>query len=187
MRSNPFIGGGHRLCMRISVGSKNPVKIAAVKNAVNSLWSNADVVAVAVWSGVSSQPTSDDEAINGAATRAQLSLEKADADLGVGLEGCTVDTVYGMFVTGWVVVVDKNSNIGIGGGGRLLLPEKIASEIRKGKELGPVMDEFTGEYNVKQKQGAVGVLTNNLVLRTHAFERTVMYALVKFINPDYYQ
>ena len=172
--------------MRISVGSKNPVKIAAVKNAVNSLWVNADVVAVAVGSGVSEQPMSDDEAINGAATRARLSLEKADAHLGVGLEGCTIDTMYGMFVTGWAAVVDKTDKIGIGGGGRLLLPEKIASEVRKGKELGPLMDEFTGECNVKQKQGAVGVLTNNLVLRASAFEQCVIYALARFIT-DYYE
>lgn len=172
--------------MRISVGSKNPVKIKAVKNVVKLMWINAEIVSVAVSSGVSKQPMSDDEAIKGAAARAHLSLQKTDADLGIGLEGCTVDTEYGMFVTGWVVVVDKTKKMGIGGGGRLLLPEKIASEVRKGKELGPVMDEFTGECNVKQNQGAVGVLTNNIVPRTAAFEQCVIYALARFIT-DYYE
>lgn len=172
--------------MRISVGSKNPVKIEAVKNAVRKIWADADVVAVECSSGVSEQPTSDDEAITGALTRAELSLQKTGADLGIGLEGCTVDTKYGMFVTGWVVIIDRKGEMGIGGGGRLLLPERIASEVRKGRELGPAMDEFAGVCNIKQKEGVTGILTGNLVLRKDAFERCVIYALTRYMNPDYY-
>lgn len=172
---------------KISVGSKNPVKITAVENALKKIWPDAEVVAVKVEHGVSEQPTSNDEAIKGALNRAKLSLQKTDSDLGIGLEGCTVDTKYGMFLSGWVVAIDKNGEIGIGGGGGLLLPERIAFEVRKGKELGPVMDKFIGNHNTKQKQGAVGVLTNNLIPRTDAFEKTVIYALTKFINPNYYK
>ena len=171
---------------RISVGSQNPVKIQAVTNAVNKIWDNTEVIAVKCPSGVSIQPTSDDEAIKGAVTRAHLSLQKTGADLGIGLEGSINDTGYGMFVTGWVVAVDKAGTMGIGGGGRLLLPEEVAVKVRTGKELGPVMDEFVGEYNTKQKQGAVGIFTGNLVTRADAFERAVIYALTRFINPGYY-
>jgi len=175
------------MIMRIAVGSQNPVKIQAVKNVVKNIWEDAEVISVDVLPGVSEQPTSDDEAIKGATTRAELSIQKTGADLGIGLEGCTVETAYGMFVSGWVVAMDKNGEMGIGGGGRLLLPERIASEVRKGKELGPVMDGLTGDYNTKQKQGAVGILTCDLVPRTTAFERCVIYALARFINPDYYR
>lgn len=173
--------------MKISVGSRNPAKRKAVENVINKIWKEADIVSVEVSSGVREQPLSDAEAIEGATNRARESLEKTDADLGIGLEGCTVDTEYGMFVSGWVVVIDREGEIGIGGGGRLLLPERIASEVRMGRELGPVMDELTGNRNVKQKQGAVGILTNNLVPRVDAFERTVVYALAKFMNPHYYR
>ena len=173
--------------IRVSVGSENPVKIEAVKNAVQKIWGDTTVIAVKCRSGVSDQPTSDDEAIQGALTRAQQCLEKTGADYGIGLEGCTLDTKYGMFVSGWVVVVTKEGKAGIGGGGRLLLPERIASEVRKGRELGPIMDEFVGDCNIKQKQGTVGVLTGNLVLRSAAFERCVIYALARFVNPDLYE
>jgi inosine/xanthosine triphosphatase len=156
--------------MKISVGSENPVKIAGAKNAVAKLWPHAEVISVNVSPGVNEQPASDDEAIKGATNRAHLSLQKTGADIGIGLEGYTIDTKYGMFVSGWVVAIDRNGKIGIGGGGRLLLPEKVAFEVRKGKELGPVMDEFTGEHNTKQKEGAVGI-----------------YALTKFISPEYYK
>lgn len=172
---------------KISIGSKNPVKIAAVENAVKKIWSDIEIISIEVSSGVSEQPISDDEAIKGATNRAKLSLQKTDADLGIGLEGCTIDTKYGMLLSGWVVVIDKNGKVGIGSGGRLLLPERIASEIRRGKELGPVMDELTGNHNTKQQQGAVGILTNNLISRTAAFEMSIIYALSKFVNPNYYK
>lgn len=173
--------------MKISVGSKNPIKISAVENAVKKIWPGAEVVSAEVNHGTSEQPMSDEEAIQGAANRAKLSLEKFSADIGIGLEGCVNDTKHGMFLSGWVAAIDKNGEIGIGGGGGLLLPEKIASEIRKGKELGPVMDKFIGGHNTKQKQGTVGILTNNLIPRTEAFEKSVIYALAKFINPHYYK
>lgn len=172
---------------KVSVGSKNPVKMAAVENVIRKIWPDARVVSVQVSHGASAQPTSDDEAIEGATNRARLSMQETDAGLGIGLEGSTVDTKYGMFLSGWVVAIDKSGQVGIGCGGRLLLPERIASEIRKGKELGPVMDEFVGEHNTKHKQGAVGILTDNLVPRTAAFEKAVIYALTRFVNPDYYK
>lgn len=172
---------------KIAVGSKNPVKIAAVKRAVKDIWPKAKIVSVEVSHGICEQPTSDDEAIKGAKNRARASLKMAGVDLGIGLEGGVNDTSHGMFLTGWIVVVDKKGNVGVGSGGRLLLPEKIALEIKKGKELGPVMDKFIGGKNIKQKQGAVGIFTNNLITRTEALEKAVVYALAKFISPKYYR
>jgi inosine/xanthosine triphosphatase len=172
---------------KVSVGSENPVKIAAVENVIKKIWPDAKVVSVEVPHGASEQPTSDDEAIQGATNRAKLSMQETDADLGIGLEGSTVDTKYGMFLSGWVVAMDKSGQVGMGCGGRLPLPERIAAEIKKGKELGPMMDELVGEHNTKQKQGAVGILTGNLVPRTAAFENAVIYALTRFVNPDYYR
>lgn len=172
---------------KIAIGSKNPVKVKAVKNAVRRIWPNVDFYSIDVDSGISNQPRSNEEAIEGALNRARLSLEKIMADLGVGLEGCTFDTEYGMFVTGWVAVVDRYGRLGLGTSGGVLLPENIAVEIRDGKELGPVMDSFLGQYNIKHKQGTIGVLTNGLISRTKSFEIAVIYALARFINYDLYK
>jgi len=173
--------------MRISVGSKNPVKIKAVESAVRKIWPEAEIISVDAPSGVSEQPPTDDEAITGAKNRAKISLQKTNADLGIGLEGNTVDTKHGMIMSGWVAAVDRRGNYGLGGSGSILLPEKIASEVRKGKELGPVMDKLLGDTNTKQKHGAVGHLTNHLVPRAVAAENSVIYALARFINPKNYQ
>ena len=172
--------------MKISVGSKNPVKIKAVENAVKKIWPKAEIFPIEAISGVKEQPTSKKEAIQGATNRAKFSLEKTNADIGIGLEGCIYDSEFGMFLSGWVVAINKEGEKGIGGGGELLLPEKIALEIRKGRELGPIMDELLNDYNTKQKQGAVGYFTNNLIPRTDSLERSVIFAFTRFIRPKDY-
>jgi inosine/xanthosine triphosphatase len=172
--------------MLIIVGSKNPVKVASVENIVKKIWPGADITSMDVYSGVDEQPTTDDEAIRGAINRAKACVEKG-ADIGFGLEGNTQDTEHGMFVTSWAAAADKEGTIGIGSGGKFLLPEKIAKEIRKGRELGPVMDELTQEKNTKQKYGSIGFFTNGMVTRTDGFEMAVTLALTKFIKPEYYK
>ena len=173
--------------MKIVVGSKNPVKIAAVTNVVKKIWPDAEVLGIEVEHGTGIQPNSQQEAINGALNRATLAMQKINADYGFGLEGNTFDSQHGMFLDGWVAVVDKNGNKGIASCGCLMLPSKLAVEVRKGKELGPITDALFGHDNIKQKEGTVGMLTSNMVKRTEAFERGVVYALAKFLNPEYYK
>jgi len=173
--------------MKIVVGSKNPVKIAAVENIAKKIWPEAEVIGIDVKHDTSIQPATDEEGISGATKRAELALKETDADLGCGLEGNTAETPHGMMLSGWVIAVDKKGQKGVGSSGSVLLPERIAAEIRKGRELGPVMDEFIGEHNTKQKQGTIGILTNGLLTRTITFEHGVACALARFINPHYYK
>ena len=177
----------HSLVVRnVVVGTTNPAKIAAVKGAIQQMWPAAIVTGVNVDSGVSAQPLSDEEAIIGAPNGAHLALKMGNADLGVGVEGNTVEMAGRMFSTAWVVVVDRVGALGLGSSGRFLLPEPVAKTVRQGGELGPLMDELTGEQNTKHRQGAVGILTNNLITRTAALETAVIFALTRFINPNYY-
>ena len=173
--------------MQIVVGSTNPVKVAAVRAVVAQIWPQAELVAVAVDSGVRAQPLSDDEAIAGATNRARTALAQSVANLAIGLEGNTHDSAHGMFGTGWAVAIDRNGRLGVGGSGRFLLPAALAERIRHGAELGPLMDELTGEHNTRQRQGAIGIFTNNLRTRTAALETAVIFALTCFLNPQYYQ
>ncbi len=172
---------------KIAIGTTNPAKLVAVEGAIKHIWPQARTVGTAVDSGVRAQPLSDEEAITGATNRAQRALASVAADLGIGIEGNTVELAQGMFSTAWVVVVDRAGVIGLGSSGRFLLPSTVAQAVRQGGELGPLMDELTGEHNTKHKQGAVGILTNNLITRSAAPETAVIFALTRFINPGYYE
>jgi inosine/xanthosine triphosphatase len=172
--------------MKIAVGSKNPVKIQAVKEVLNEIWDDIEIVSVNANSGIGEMPINEKESIQGAINRARDAMQKTGADFGVGLEGSVNDTDYGMFLLGHVVVLDKYENIGIGNGGGMVLPEKIAKEIKAGKELGPVIDDFSGIKNSKQKDGAVGFFTNGLITRKDGFKMGVSFAMSRFINKKAY-
>jgi inosine/xanthosine triphosphatase len=171
----------------IAIGSTNPAKINAVRGAIAPLWPDAALWGVSVDSGVSIMPRNDEEGVRGARQRAQLALaSRAEATLGVGLEGSVQELPWGMFLTTWVAVVDRAGREGLASGGRLPLPACIAAEVRQGAELGPVMDRYSGQENSKQHQGAAGFLTAGRVARDEAIQIAVCYALAPFLHPQLY-
>jgi inosine/xanthosine triphosphatase len=172
--------------MKIAIGSTNPTKIQAAERSARTVWPGAEFVAIEVPSGVAEQPMTDEETILGALNRARGALTATAADMGIGVEGGVHDSSMGMFAIGWAAVIDNEGTVGIGGSGRLPLPESIAAQIRAGGELGPVMDQFAGRSNLKHSLGAVGILTNGMVNRTEALQVAVTYALARFMRPDYY-
>ena len=48
------------------------------------------------------------------------------------------------------------------------------------------MDDLTNAKDVKKKGGAIGTFTKAEINRTESFEKAVVLALVRFINPEMY-
>ncbi|MCP5094237.1 MAG: DUF84 family protein, partial [Chloroflexi bacterium] len=101
--------------MKVAVGTKNPVKITAVRTHILRVWPDAEIISVPVPTGVSEMPMTDDETILGATNRAIAARKAIDADLGFGLEGGVHPHGSGLILHGWVVIVDRNGSQGIGG------------------------------------------------------------------------
>lgn len=172
------------LFRHVVVGSTNPVKIAAVRAIVSQLAPDAEVVGVAVPSGVPDQPFGDEETQEGARQRARRALVDGAGTLGVGLEGGIVVMADGRMRTcAWAVVVDGENREGLGGSMSMPLPEVVAMRIRAGEELGHAMDAVAQEVGTKQGRGAVGILTAGLVDRQRAYEPMVAYALAPWLTP----
>ncbi|WP_042345255.1 DUF84 family protein [Bacillus massiliigorillae] len=157
--------------MIIAIGSRNPAKVEAVSNVVEI--NQNKVLAVDVPSGVSNQPFSDEETIKGAINRAKASLMETSGQIGIGLEGGVVETPYGLFLCNWGALVTNKQEPIIAGGARIPLPEEIAIRLRQGEELGPIMDEYTKKKNIRKKEGAIGVFTNEEISRIAMFEHIV--------------
>lgn len=186
--------------MKIIVGSKNPVKVGAVEEAFKRYFKDCIVIGTEVSSGVSEQPMSEKETMNGARQRAYAALESdAEAQYGVGLEGGVTEFdptspnwsgLRGgkgrMFECAWVAIVDREGKEGLGGGLYFELPKKVALKLKAGGELGPVMDEMSGEDNVKQKMGAIGMFTKGELDRKQAYIHIVLSALIKFVSPEWF-
>jgi len=172
--------------VKVAVGSTNPVKVGAARSVIERIWPDADVVGIDVHPGVRAMPMSDFECRTGARNRARAAREATSADLGVGIEGGVHEEMGMLMLTAWTVIVDRNGMEGMGGSGRIVLPETIASRVRAGEELGLIMDDVLNDQNVKQKGGAVGAFTAGLVSRQEALALSVAYAIAPFVSPHFY-
>lgn len=172
--------------LTVAIGSTNPVKVEAVRRVILPIWPAATLHALAVASGVSAMPMSDDEGERGAVCRAARAREQVYADLGVGLEGAVQELPRGMYVTNWVAVVARDGRTSVAAGARLPLPECVAQQVRAGAELGQVIDRLSGQVEIRQREGTAGFLTCGLVPREEAFRIVVAFALAPFLRRELY-
>jgi len=172
--------------MLIAIGSTNPVKCNATRAVLTPLYPEAEFICLDVPSGVSPQPWGDVETRTGALNRARAALEHTKADLGIGLEGGVQESEFGLMTSAWCVIVDRRGQIGVGGNSSVLLPQRVAEYMRQGDELGAAMDKLVHEHDTKWRNGAIGILTNNLETRQSAYEVIIRLALAPFQNPAWY-
>ena len=173
---------------KIIIASKNPVKVNAVVNAFQKMFptENFDAEGVSAASGVNKQPQNDSETFQGALNRAENASKVTDADFWIGIEGGIEEKNSEMNAFAWVVVKAKDGSFGKSRTGTFFLPPKVAEFIKQGKELGEADDIVFGRTNSKQENGAVGILTNNVLDRTKYYTEAVILALIPFKNKNLY-
>lgn len=173
---------------RIVVASTNPVKIQAALGGFLRMFPDKqfEIVGKNVDSGVGSQPFGNLETLQGATRRAENARsEHPNADFWVGIEG-GVEGENGELATfAWVVILSE-TRCGKGRTGTFFLPKSVADLVRSGLELGDADDIVFGKNNSKQQNGAVGLLTGDILNRTILYEFAVMLALIPFKNPNLY-
>ncbi len=171
----------------VIVASHNPVKIQATANGFRAmLGEDFRVNPVPVSSGVSSQPLSDEETLRGALNRTERAAAIApDADYWVGIEGGLEARADELAAFAWVVVRSRVTT-GKGRTASFFLPDQVTALVREGKELGEADDIVFGRENSKQENGAVGILTADVIDRVKLYEQAVILALIPFKNPQLY-
>jgi len=155
--------------MKIMVGSKNPTKIKAVED----VFSEADITSLDVATDVPPQPFSDEETKQGAINRALASMEYNNSALGIGLEGGVMHVGDQLYLSNWGALVTEDDHIYTASGARIMLPKEIEVQLKAGLELGDIMDHYTEKTGVRNKEGAIGVFTNELILRPEMFTHVV--------------
>ncbi|MBI1282379.1 MAG: non-canonical purine NTP phosphatase [Anaerolineaceae bacterium] len=183
--------------MKLIVASTNPVKIQSALHGFRLMFPDQIVTTegVSVPSGVSDQPMSDEETLQGAFNRASsIRASHPDADYWVGIEGGCEEKHSELWTFAWVVVqsslprlrgrVREGVLTGKARTGAFMLPQEVASLVRQGVELGIADDRVFGRSNSKQSNGAVGLLTADLIDRQRYYEHAVILALVPFKNVD---
>ena len=186
----------------VAVGSTRRPKLRAVTEAVNAFGLALDpgaefeVLGFDVESGVSHTPSSRGELMRGARQRAEalvrLGREKRETwRYFVGLEGgldvVQEDGARRVFLESWAYVSDgAGGHYGRSGG--VEVPAALAHEVlENGVELSVAIDRFAGAVDIRDAQGAWGVLSANLITRQEAFRLAVVAAFAPFYNAKMYR
>ena len=167
---------------KVIVSSLNPAKIKAVEEAFSQAFPTVNFVfeGVSVDSGVPDQPMTCTETKQGAINR--VNNAKAlfpGSSYYVGLEaGIEKNSTFA-----WMII-DNGEKVGESRSSSLPLPPAVITAVNQGKELGDVMDEQFNTDNIKQKGGAIGLLTNNLLTRSSVYQQALILALIPFLHPE---
>ena len=171
--------------MKVAIGSRNPVKVSAVRKAFEKYFKEIEVVFDEVNSEVGTQPING-QTVKGAINRARKIQQKFDADYGVGVEGGMIELEGRWYNSACCAIVDRKGKTHTAYGPFFEISDKIMNEIRKGKELGPVTDELFGTKNIKQKEGTIGLLSKNTITREDGLYTSALCALIPFLNEEHY-
>ena len=185
----------------IALGSDRASKIMAVRASVVRIatvdpdWAHANVVARRVETSLPAMPLTDWQLMQGARERAfaardSLLSRRLKADIYVGLEGgfhsISIEGEWHTFLRGWAYATNGERG-GFGAAPSISVPPDIVQSVVEGRrELGLVIDEVTGERDIRSKQGAWGVLSRDLVTRSMSFELALIAAFAPFYNPRLY-
>lgn len=168
------------------VGSTNPAKLNAVRQAIEQHYPQAEVIGFDVQSGVSDQPFSDEETLEGSENRARAAFAAGitahpkltpETCLGVGLEGGVLEWRGEMWTTVWVTVVDSFGKTYSGNGARIKVPLVVAEPIHQGTEMGVVMEQLSGKLDVRKGQGMFGIVTQDFVSRVEEYSAIAKFTI----------
>ena len=179
------------LSMKFNIGSKNKAKIDALKEILKEYpdFLNAEVLSIDVDSGVSHQPKSLEETVDGAMKRAKNSF--GDCVYSVGIESGLIrvpHTKTGYMDIGVCAIYDgKNFHLGMSSAFEYPVKltkhslEKNIDMSQSAKELG-----FTKSDKVGAEEGMVGILTKGRLDRKGQVKQSIRTALIHLENKDLY-
>ena len=177
--------------IRLCVGSTNPVKIQAVKNAFEAVFPTYRILCEGIHapSDVSDQPMTEIETRLGAQNRVHYCAQQdtsRSADYFVAMEGGVDKFEEGAATFAYVAILDSLRTLSVGRSANLPLPKGIFQRLQQGEELGTVMDDVFKTSNIKQQGGAIGLLTNNVATRESIYTQALILALAPILHPKHY-
>lgn len=183
--------------VKIGIGSRNKAKVSAVRSAFSTLRKTftAEFIETPLFletdtrTSVSEMPLSQKELMQGALERALFTYKQWEPlHFAIGLEGGVYREKQHqtVFLQSWAYAYNGSRGY-FGSSAALPLPDKITNALyREGRELSAVIDALSGKQDVRSREGAFGILTQNMMTRSQSFEIAVMAAMTPFFNPDFY-
>lgn len=146
---------------KIIIGSLNRTKVEAVEE----VFSDLVVEAINAPSKVLAQPIGNEMTRLGAVNRARFVLHNSDGNYGIGFEGGVVFISDELYLCNWGALITRDRDEFTASGFYLPLPIEFRKPILAGEELGNLIETYTEEKFSRTKGGAIGLLTNELIVR----------------------
>lgn len=177
--------GERQVPLHVNIGSTNPVKVRAAKNAFARFMPRIRIEThpKRIQSGVPEQPQGA-QAAAGAQRRAQMALEagrKEGAEYGVGIEaGIVQDPHTGVVMdVQHCMIVDTTGYTTHGHGSGFAYPPMITKQIlEEGITVSQAFEPLTKDPRLGRHEGAVGWLTHGVLDRTRLTEQAVEAAMI---------
>jgi len=170
--------------MLVRVGSKNPVKLAAISAVMKKQFPDAIFESVAVASLVGDQPVGLEETLRGAKNRARAAFAiSPSCDLAVALESglVPVPEIRTGYMNLTACAIFNGSEIFVGLGPAFELPLEVTRlVVEEGLELDPAVRQagLTDNARIGYAQGLIGILSGGRVTREDYSRPAVSMALV---------
>ncbi len=178
-------GGRVLKTMRVFVGTRNEVKVEAVKGVLGKVYERLEVKGREVRVGVPPQPR-DHEALKGAIERARQAIGKGD--LGVGIEAGLIwhEAVGNYLDVQYCAIVDRVGRVTVGCGPGFEHPPPVMKMVEEGRTVGSAMESITGIKEIGRREGAVGYLTRGWMDRRELTEIAVLMAMIPRMRRELY-
>lgn len=176
--------------MKITIGSKNPIKIASVTEAAEmypDFFTNPEFTAIDVPVELFGHPKSLEETVSGAIKRARAAF--IDADYSFGIEGglmAVPHTKSGFMEVGVCAIYD-GANIHLGLSSAFEWPKKAFDLIvNHGMDGSQAVREagITSHEKIGASDGIISILTKGKVTRKDKTRDSVIMAITHLLNPD---
>ena len=176
----------------VIIASQNPTKMKSAQDAFHQVFPQERFIfeGVKISSGVSAQPLSEKETIEGARNRVRRArTQYPKADFWVAFEGGSEKVDAGeMRSFAWAFVLSRD--LDIEGRARTLtwyLPPRIVRHLEQGKELGDAIDIEFHRKNSRQQEGAIGIISEGLIDRVALYTPAMVVAILPFKQTKLYQ
>jgi len=178
--------------MRINIGSKNQVKVNAVKETIRDygFLSEAEVFSIEVSSEVHKQPKSIDETVEGAMNRAKSAFQNCKYSFGIESGLIKVPNTKTGYMDVCVCAIYDGKDYHLGLSSSFEYPTKVTKLVLS-EELD--IDEafykagLTRDKRIGRSEGVIGYLTKDRLKRKEYIKQAITTALIHLENPELFK
>lgn len=175
--------------MKIHIGTKSPVKIEAITDAISGydIFTNVQVESFKADSGVSDQPMTLEETIKGAKNRAKNVFEGSDHSFGIesGLMAIPESKTGYMNVSVCAIYDGKEYHLGLAS--CFEFPSEVTRlAVEEGLEISDAFIKagLTKHKKIGYAEGGIGFMTKGRLCSAEYYKQAVVTALIHLENKE---